>query len=85
MPHLDPLTGAPYRPQDFYVGAYVTVRSMLMRLTRADEFTLKSPEQERTHTVWSKGLDLRSGFLRASGTPARYMENDPEGRFHAAI
>jgi hypothetical protein len=41
MPHINPKTGEKYRPGDFYVGAYVVVRSMLMRIVRADEYTLK--------------------------------------------
>jgi hypothetical protein len=41
--HVDP--PRPFHPTDFWVGQYVTISAMPMRITRADEYTLKYMEQ----------------------------------------
>jgi len=41
---VDPNTGEPYSPGDFYVGAVVKISAMQLRVTRSDEYTLKYME-----------------------------------------
>jgi hypothetical protein len=43
---INPDTGKPFEPDEFYVGALVKISHMPMRITRADEFSLKYMETD---------------------------------------
>jgi len=45
---VNPDTGKPFEPEEFFVGALVKINYMPMRIIRADEFTLKYCETDPT-------------------------------------